>query len=246
MIPKIIHYSWVGTEIPNNVKLRINEWKRTLPDWKFMFWNENNYDFNQFWFTQKKMRDKDWGYATDELRYDVINKYGGFYLDTDMIIKKDLSPLLNENMVWGFMYDNSLLTSFFGAAPNQPFLDVILSEYSDHKNNEDLFRMTSNPFVTNIFLKKISSFESNGKMQNLNFENKGIKVFPRDYFCYPTRNRKANYTEHLFDNSWGTSNKGVYGVVKHEMRKLFPILYGNIANRRGVNYSKQFISEVHK
>lgn len=33
---------------------------------------------------------QDWGYVIDELRYDVVNQYGGFYLDTDMIIKKIL------------------------------------------------------------------------------------------------------------------------------------------------------------
>lgn len=27
MIPKIIHYSWVGTTIPRNVVDRINEWE---------------------------------------------------------------------------------------------------------------------------------------------------------------------------------------------------------------------------
>lgn len=73
MIPKIIHYSWVGTEMPDNVRARINEWKTILPNWKFMFWNENNYDFDQFWFTREKLKNQDWGYASDELRYDVVN-----------------------------------------------------------------------------------------------------------------------------------------------------------------------------
>lgn len=244
MIPKIIHYSWVGTEMPDNVRARINEWKTILPNWKFMFWNENNYDFDQFWFTREKLKNQDWGYASDELRYDVVNRYGGFYLDTDMIIKKDISPLLDKNMVWGFMYDNCLLTSFFGSEPNQTFFDEILDEYANLKNKDELLKMTSNPFITNIFRKKIPDFRLNGKTQILNYKDSRISVFARDYFCYPSKNNSANYTEHLFDNSWGTSNRGIYGLTKRSFRKLFPTIYGNIANKRGIEYSKQFINEL--
>ncbi len=39
MIPKIIHYAWFGNPMPNDVKERIEEWKKNLPGWKFIFWN---------------------------------------------------------------------------------------------------------------------------------------------------------------------------------------------------------------
>ena len=84
MIPKIIHYAWIGTQMPNEVKERVNEWKQLLPEWKFMLWNESNYNFNQFSFTQQKIKEKDWGFAADELRYDVVYKYGGFFFETEM------------------------------------------------------------------------------------------------------------------------------------------------------------------
>lgn len=54
MIPKIIHYAWVGPELPLKVEKRINDWKKVLPDWEFKFWNESNYDFSKFEFTSKK------------------------------------------------------------------------------------------------------------------------------------------------------------------------------------------------
>lgn len=55
MIPKIIHYAWIGSEVPLKVKKRINEWKKVLPDWEFKFWNESNYDFSKFEFTKKNI-----------------------------------------------------------------------------------------------------------------------------------------------------------------------------------------------
>ena len=55
MIPKIIHYAWLGPSMPDYAKSRVNEWKEKLPDWEFMFWNEDNYDFNKFKFTSHKI-----------------------------------------------------------------------------------------------------------------------------------------------------------------------------------------------
>jgi mannosyltransferase OCH1-like enzyme len=96
MIPKIIHYAWFGNPMPNDVKERIEEWKKSLPGWKFILWNESNFDFTNFSFTKKIAENHEWGYVADELRFDVLNKFGGFYLDTDMIIKRDLAPFLTE------------------------------------------------------------------------------------------------------------------------------------------------------
>lgn len=238
MIPKIIHYSWIGTPIPENVQKRIDNWHKKLPDWQFKFWDESNYDFNKFDFTRKKIQNKDWGYATDELRYDVVNTYGGFYLDTDMLIKKDLSDLLKYKAVFGFMYDNNLLTSFFGSEPNNELLSFILSEYANKNNYKQLMEMTSNPFVTNLFLRRYECLKMNGTFQKF---DDNIVVFPRDYFCYPSKNKNANYAEHLFDNTWGNGKKGIKGLGKSIIKKISPITYANISNIRGMKYSKQFL-----
>lgn len=241
MIPKIIHYAWIGEKMPSYVSERIRDWKRKLPDWDFVLWDESNYDFHKFSFTDYNYRNKRWGYIADELRYDVINKYGGFYLDTDMIIKKDLTPLLDNKEIWGFMYDNNILTSFFGSEPNQAFLNRILNYYADPLNESDLKKMPSNPIITNFFIKDFGSkFINDGSFQE---PQKGFKIFPRDYFCYPSKNNNGNYTEHLFDNSWGTSQQGLKGVFKGIIRKQMPILYGDISNKRGVNHSKQFLKK---
>lgn len=238
MIPKIIHYAWVGTPIPDEVKKRVNEWKQVLPEWKFMLWDESNYDFSKFSFTQQKIKEKDWGFVADELRYDVVYKYGGFYFDTDMILKRNLEPLLKYQTVFGFMYDNNILTSFFGSVPGNQLLKKILMEYANKKNWDDLMTMTSNPFVTNILLQEKKSLRMNGKLQKF---NDGTVIFPRDYFCYPSKNKNGNYAEHLFDNSWGNSKNGLEGVLKKLIRFIMPITYGKISNRRGIKYSKKYL-----
>lgn len=243
MIPKIIHYAWIGTSMPNYTRNRIDEWKEKLPDWKFMFWNEKNYDFDKFKFTKRKISNHEWGYAADELRYDVLNQFGGFYLDTDMVIKKNLNSLLDKDLVMGFMYDNSLLTSFIGSKPNNSILQQILKMYADPDYDYLKNELTSNPLITYFLLNHFENIKLNGRTQEI-IPNSFI--YSRDYFCYPSEDRKANYAEHLFDNAWdhGNAYKGIKGNLKRNFRKVAPIIYGKISNYRGVKYTKALMSKL--
>ena len=54
MIPKIIHYCWFGRgPMPEDNLKCIESWKKFLPDYKLMLWNEDNYDVNSIKFTRQ-------------------------------------------------------------------------------------------------------------------------------------------------------------------------------------------------
>lgn len=238
MIPKIIHYAWFGSKIPQNVQERIDNWKKFIPDWQFKLWNENNYDLRKSKFSNDMYEKSKFGYVTDELRYDVLNKFGGFYLDTDIVIKKKLDPFLDANMVWGFLYDNSLETGIIGSIPNQKVLQDILDVYNGSKFPDiydNLYHMTSNPIVTKIFMNEFNCFKTNGKKQVIDSK---IMIYPKDYFTYCSKRDNANYAEHLFDNSWGVKNKGIYGKTKFIYKKLFPYSWAKISAKRGIKKAK--------
>lgn len=93
-------------------------------------------------------------------------------------------------MVWVFMYDNSVLTSFFGSEPNSEFLKGILDYYAGRREGvySDLYKTTNNPIVTKIFeLEYSETFRNDGKSHLL---EKGSEIYPRNYFCYPSHNKK--------------------------------------------------------
>ena len=47
VIPKIIHYCWFGqSQMPELAIYCINSWKKYLPDYEFILWNEDNFDIN--------------------------------------------------------------------------------------------------------------------------------------------------------------------------------------------------------
>lgn len=96
MIPKIIHYCWFGKkEKPDDVLKMIDTWKKTLPDYEIMEWNESNFDINSFKFTREAYATRNYAHVSDVARLKALYEVGGVYLDTDVEVLKTFDPYLN-------------------------------------------------------------------------------------------------------------------------------------------------------
>ena len=85
MIPKIIHYIWFGGKpFPNKVLKGRESWHKYLPDYEFKLWNEETFDVNSVEFTKQAYANKKWAFVSDYVRMYALNKFGGWYLDTDI------------------------------------------------------------------------------------------------------------------------------------------------------------------
>lgn len=85
LIPKRIHYIWIGgRSIPQEYQDNIETWKRYCPDYEIVKWDEHNYDFLGNPYTREALEQKQYMYATDYVRKDILYQMGGIYLDTDV------------------------------------------------------------------------------------------------------------------------------------------------------------------
>ena len=88
MIPKIIHYIWLGGEKDEIVQKAIHTWKKRAPEFRIIEWNA--------------LKDKNYAIASDYARLSILKKYGGVYMDTDMFLLANPSNLLtNKDLVYG-------------------------------------------------------------------------------------------------------------------------------------------------
>lgn len=84
-IPKIIHQIWIG---PRLVPMEwISTWKKFCKKYNWTHYLWTNKEVESFKLINKKHFDnaKSWQQKSDILRYEILYKYGGIYLDADMI-----------------------------------------------------------------------------------------------------------------------------------------------------------------
>jgi len=210
-IPKIIHYCWLGGGKKAPVVERcIAGWKQNLTDYKIIEWNESNLDLDAHPHLRVTYDAKQYAYASDYVRLMVLKRYGGIYLDADVVVKKRFDSLLDANFVIGFMYDCALGTAVMGSLPGFSLLDDLMKIYSERQGE----CFINNGAITNYFLDHVDGFQLTGCYQRL---NNGVVIYPRKYFEFPTYSRRMGYSQHLAINSW-KKDRSEQSVVKHWLR----------------------------
>ena len=94
MIPKIIHYCWFGRGEMSTLHRRcVESWKKYCPEYELKLWNEDNADIDNE-YCREAIIQKKWAFVADWVRFDVLCRHGGIYLDTDMELIASLDSVL--------------------------------------------------------------------------------------------------------------------------------------------------------
>ena len=213
MIPKKIHYCWVGgNPLPKSAKKCIDSWKKYCPDYEIIEWNESNYDFTKNQYMKEAFEAKKWGFVPDYARLDIIYQHGGIYLDTDVEIIKSFDLLVNDKGFAGFEDSQYVALGLgFGAEAGNPVIKALMDSYNDLKflNEDGLLNMIASPELNTLTLYDLG-LKRNGEKQTL---NGCFTIYPSDYFCPKSLNdgiiRKTDntYSIHHFDASWFSDDK---------------------------------------
>lgn len=227
MIPHIIHYCWFGgTKKPKSVEKCIASWKKACPSFEIREWNESNYDIHKHPYMEKAYKDKKWAFISDYARLDILYQYGGFYLDTDVEVIKDLLPLCDNEVFFGFERLDVINDGHgFGCASGLPIIREMLDVYDTDLvyeiRNGEMHFVESPKLRTEVLLRH--GLKPDGSRQKV--EN--IEIYPIDYFCpksYSTGIIKITdntYSIHHFDGSWHGSYRGYYvGLMRMLNRTL--------------------------
>ncbi|NBQ56603.1 MAG: hypothetical protein EBU36_08220 [Verrucomicrobia bacterium] len=184
MIPKIIHYVWLGGKplSPLGEKC-LASWKNFLPGWEIRRWDESNSPMDHP-YVQAMMKSGRMAFASDLIRLHALLMHGGLYLDTDVELRKSPGELVGCNrMTLGFhsvqnrLRKCALATCWITAPPDFPLLRNIRGRY------EKLGRaVINNTFFTEEILPLFSGQEipPSGDFEYL--ETPQVRIYHRDYF----------------------------------------------------------------
>lgn len=221
MIPKTIHYCWFGrNSMPDMAVKCIKSWKKYCPDYEIMEWNEDNFDITSCpLYVRQAYEAKKWAFVTDYVRLKVVHDHGGIYMDTDVELKKSLSPLLQHRAYFGFEDGTHVATGLgFGAAQRHPILKEIMDDYDGIPfllEDGSYDKETCPSRNTKILIRH--GLRQDDSKQILDGD---ILILPSIYFCplsYQTGKRKlSNKTVsiHWFDASWRTAAEKAYQKEK--------------------------------
>lgn len=98
MIPKIIHYCWFGgNPMPELAEQCIASWKKHMPEWEYMRWDETNFDIASApLYVRQAYEARKYAFVSDYVRLWALEKYGGLYLDVDFEVYKPFDDLMNR------------------------------------------------------------------------------------------------------------------------------------------------------
>lgn len=103
MIPKKIHYCWFGRNpLPESAQKCINSWRKYLPDYEIIEWNEDNFDVNSIPYTAQAYEAKKYAFVSDYARFKILYEQGGLYFDTDVEVIKPMDDIIAKGSFMGF------------------------------------------------------------------------------------------------------------------------------------------------
>jgi mannosyltransferase OCH1-like enzyme len=167
-IPKIIHQTWKSSLLPDRFEKMSATWKDLHPDWEYTIWTDKmnrefiSENFPHFLSTydgyQKEIQ------RVDAVRYFILYKLGGVFIDLDFECRKNISSLIDQGgCVFGKeprehceLHDKELVISnaFMASAPKHPYFKAICDElasdqsfYEQLSNPNDRVLETTGPFM---------------------------------------------------------------------------------------------------
>lgn len=220
-IPKIIHYCWFGKKpLPADCRKALAAWKKQLPDYEIMRWDESSFDVTESDYVRAAYDAGKYAFVSDYMRLYALKKYGGVYLDTDIEITRDFTPLLSRyNAVFGFESGEKVMTAFMAAQPDSPIINEFLEYYATQAF--DASNLTPNTVILTDILER-RGLVINNQTQALAGD---VIVFPLDYFQAYDFSAAAlcttdnTYTIHKCFGSWCSPKERLIFAAKRFLGK---------------------------
>lgn len=230
MIPKIIHYVWVGNgQQDETIRKCLQSWQQYLPDYQIMVWDDAALVKVGNQYAKEAFAAKKWAFVSDYLRVYALYHYGGFYFDTDLEVLKSFEDFLDKKLVIGFEQSKKGFvtgTACVGSMPGQPLIKAVLASYE----GRSFFRQDGKlDLTTNLhafmacYTKQYAIRFPHSKSETLELEP-GVLIYPHDYFSQFSGDR--TYARHHFLDSWGADFKKQYSF------NIFPGYYVVLYKKR--------------
>lgn len=217
MIPKILHFIWFGDEsYPIDI---INSWSLLHNDYEIKFWNEKNLiqlDNIDHWNTS----DKRYNQKSDIARYEILKKYGGFYIDMDIYCINRIPDFIQSKELYVcFEKKGVICNSFIGCEKESKLMENIISVIkTNYSYTEKIWKCTG-PLM---FTKQISLIDLN---ENIIIDNPSkINLFSK--WSMIMLDNESDFNEFLNLNKQSILNRKINIDLRYKWDKNIETIIG--------------------
>lgn len=232
MIPKIIHLCWLsGDDFPEVIQQCLITWREHLSDYDIWLWGklpkdvsclkglrltEKSFDINSIDWTREAFIAKKYAFAADYIRLYALYKYGGIYLDSDVIVYKSFNSLLSRPYFIGQDQIRAFEAAIIGSSKGCRWIKDILDSYDDrHFVKEDgTYDVLPLPCRFSHVLTSLDyRFYKTEENEEYNEKEKEIRVFHKDFFnsrnAIEVQRTKRSFCAHNYAYTWGNKKTGL-------------------------------------
>lgn len=222
-IPKVIHYCWFGGKELGELESRcLRSWREILTDYEIKLWNESSIDLENFPFAKEALKLRKYAFVSDVVRLMALQKEGGVYLDTDVLVVKPFDNLLNNSFFTGEYKPGALNAAIIGSEANHFVLNQLLDYYKKLEFNQD--KPITIPEVFDKFL--------------WNINNDTIKIYPQEFFYpLPLDQKDEEYSKFLTYNSYCVHLWNYSWIDEFKLLKQFRFGKSVILNLKNIFFS---------
>lgn len=245
MIPKVIHYCWFGgNPLPESAKRCIASWRKFLPEYEIMEWNESNYDVHRIPYMHEAYEAKKFAFVSDYARFDILYHYGGIYFDTDVEVIAPMNHIIEKGNFMGREAGAYITSEVFaaepkglavnpglglGAVPGLALYKELLDGYSmrHFRRKDGSLDMSTIVGYTTDYLIAHGMTNDNEHLQLV----ADVWIYPADVFC-PMNHTKANeltitsntVSIHHYDCTWLDKNTKEWRL--HQLKSMLSKVFG--------------------
>lgn len=211
-IPKIIHQIWIGPNKKPDVWMNTfsKDYVKSNPEWKYILWDDENiYElFEEFPLMLKIYNiEPTYNGKSDLLRYLILYKYGGLYIDADSvwINKKSFNSLfkeIKESNIF-FAYVNNEKKYICGGVMGSSKKNIYLLKIINNIKNMVKRKWKDNNIYLADYKRKARIHGAwrrigPGLLSEMFLDDKKITIFPSIYFypIYWLNNKNININHH--------------------------------------------------
>lgn len=236
-VPRIVHQIWLGSPLPKLYARWGESWRRQNPGWDYRLWTEK--EIADFGLRNQRSYDlsPNFGVKSDLARYEILERFGGVYADTDFECLVSFERLASStDFFTGLMYGTNpvIANGLIGSRPGHPILKTLVRDLSEPFLGTDGMAILEYCGPGKFTRECISHLQGH--------PTDSMVVLPTTFFyAFPNRDiemkdlkaarnwaRPESLALHYWEVSWkdqSASSRVYWWMKKHLPRWLFRLIY---------------------